>query len=87
MEQISAVAEIVKRCLKLSGEERPTMKEVSMELERLRNYNSHSQKQEEISEGNLRLTGEQQNDLYSDLQQWEVRRTAQSRQTDSPCNQ
>ncbi|KAI3474222.1 hypothetical protein Pfo_029010 [Paulownia fortunei] len=63
LEQIGAVAELVKRCLKLNGEERPTMKEVSMELERLRKYNLHSQKQEEIPERNMGLTNEQP-DLY-----------------------
>lgn len=36
LEQVHEVAELVKRCLKLAGEERPTMKEVAMELERLR---------------------------------------------------
>lgn len=35
------MAEIVKRCFKLNGEERPTMKEVSMELELLRKYDIH----------------------------------------------
>ncbi|KAI3473883.1 hypothetical protein Pfo_028064 [Paulownia fortunei] len=63
LEQIGAVAELVKRCLKLNGEERPTMKEVSMELERLRKYNLHSQKQEEIPGENMGLTSEQP-DLY-----------------------
>lgn len=36
LEQVSEVAELAKRCLKLVGDERPTMKEVAMELERLR---------------------------------------------------
>ncbi|CAA3025535.1 Hypothetical predicted protein, partial [Olea europaea subsp. europaea] len=36
LEQLHAVAELVKRCLKLNGRKRPTMKEVAMELERLR---------------------------------------------------
>ncbi|KAJ1410293.1 Wall-associated receptor kinase, galacturonan-binding domain [Sesbania bispinosa] len=35
-EQIMEVAYLVKRCLMLKGEERPTMKEVAMELERIR---------------------------------------------------
>ncbi|KAL7102104.1 hypothetical protein ACP275_08G098500 [Erythranthe tilingii] len=66
LEQISAVGEVVKRCLESKGEERPTMKEVSMELERLRKYNDmHSHKQEEkIPRRNIGLTGEQQPDLY-----------------------
>ena len=35
-EQLLAVAEVTKRCLRLKGEDRPTMKEVAAELERLR---------------------------------------------------
>ncbi|KAL7094269.1 hypothetical protein ACP275_11G092500 [Erythranthe tilingii] len=62
LEQISSMGEVVKRCLELKGEERPTMKEVTMELERLRMYNIQSHKQEEkIPHGNI---GEQQLDLY-----------------------
>ncbi|KAL8045172.1 hypothetical protein ABFX02_08G095600 [Erythranthe guttata] len=66
LEQISAVGEVVKRCLESKGEERPTMKEVTMELERLRKYNNmHSHKEEEKIRGrNMGLTGEKQPDLY-----------------------
>ncbi|KAL7136206.1 hypothetical protein ABFS83_10G013900 [Erythranthe nasuta] len=68
LEQISAVGDIVKRCLKLNGEERPTMKEVTMELERLRKFNkvAHSYKQDEMSrdDGEMGSTREQQPDLY-----------------------
>ncbi|MBA0780536.1 hypothetical protein Gotri_004628, partial [Gossypium trilobum] len=35
-DEVVAVAEIAKRCLNLDGRYRPTMKEVAMELERLR---------------------------------------------------
>ncbi|XP_058184464.1 wall-associated receptor kinase 2-like [Rhododendron vialii] len=38
LEQLQAIAELVKRCLCLKSEERPTMKEVVMELEGLRKY-------------------------------------------------
>ncbi|KAG5552333.1 hypothetical protein RHGRI_010422 [Rhododendron griersonianum] len=38
LEQLQAIAELVKRCLCLKSEERPTMKEVVTELERLRKY-------------------------------------------------
>ncbi|XP_058209136.1 wall-associated receptor kinase 1-like [Rhododendron vialii] len=38
LEQLQAIAELVKRCLCLKSEERPAMKEVVMELERLRRY-------------------------------------------------
>ncbi|KAF7144457.1 hypothetical protein RHSIM_Rhsim04G0095000 [Rhododendron simsii] len=37
-EQLQAIAELVKRCLCLKSEERPAMKEVVTELERLRKY-------------------------------------------------
>ncbi|RAL52063.1 hypothetical protein DM860_016561 [Cuscuta australis] len=39
LEQVESVAEVAKRCLHLNGEDRPTMKEVVMELERLRKFN------------------------------------------------
>ncbi|KAF7113045.1 hypothetical protein RHSIM_RhsimUnG0166400 [Rhododendron simsii] len=38
LEQLQAIAELVKRCLYVKNEERPTMKEVAMELESLRKY-------------------------------------------------
>ncbi|KAL8526631.1 hypothetical protein ACS0TY_015725 [Phlomoides rotata] len=41
LEQIQAVAELIKRCLHLNGEDRPTMKEVTTELEGLRKFNKH----------------------------------------------
>ncbi|XP_058110516.1 wall-associated receptor kinase 2-like isoform X3 [Magnolia sinica] len=37
-EELMAVAQLAKRCLKHKGEERPTMKEVVVELERLRSH-------------------------------------------------
>ncbi|KAK2993022.1 hypothetical protein RJ640_001585, partial [Escallonia rubra] len=40
-EQLQAIAELVRRCLNLSGEERPTMKEVAMELEGLKKFTKH----------------------------------------------
>lgn len=43
LDQISEVGKIVKRCLKLNSEERPRMKEVPMELGRLRKFNSNNQ--------------------------------------------
>ncbi|XP_012844549.1 PREDICTED: wall-associated receptor kinase-like 1 [Erythranthe guttata] len=65
LEQIGAMGEVVKRCLESKGEERPTMKEVTMELERLRKYNIQSHKKEEqILDGNMGATSEQQPDLY-----------------------
>ncbi|KAI8558506.1 hypothetical protein RHMOL_Rhmol04G0099600 [Rhododendron molle] len=38
LEQLQAIAELVKRCLYVKSEERPTMKEVAMKLESLRKY-------------------------------------------------
>lgn len=40
-EQLEEVADLAKRCLRMNGEERPTMKEVAMELERLRGFKQH----------------------------------------------
>ncbi|XP_058110529.1 wall-associated receptor kinase 2-like isoform X1 [Magnolia sinica] len=40
-EQLMLVAQLAKRCLKPKGEERPTMKEVVVELEGLRKFHEH----------------------------------------------
>ncbi|CAN4097071.1 unnamed protein product [Withania somnifera] len=40
LEQLQKIAELVKSCLHLHGEDRPTMKEVAMELEILRKFTS-----------------------------------------------
>ncbi|KAG5584710.1 hypothetical protein H5410_045144 [Solanum commersonii] len=53
LEQLQVSAELVKRCLQLNGEERPTMKEVAIELERLRKFNknpwTHDQQGHDVS--------------------------------------
>jgi len=41
LEQLQTFAELVRRCLRMKGEERPTMKEVAMELEGLRKFTKH----------------------------------------------
>ncbi|KAA8546579.1 hypothetical protein F0562_002682 [Nyssa sinensis] len=41
LEQLKEVAELARRCLRVKGEERPTMKEVAMELEGLRVMEKH----------------------------------------------
>ncbi|GER54431.1 wall-associated kinase family protein [Striga asiatica] len=41
LEQLQAAAELVMGCLRLSSEDRPTMKEVAMELEGLRRFTRH----------------------------------------------
>ncbi|XP_073112943.1 wall-associated receptor kinase 17-like [Elaeis guineensis] len=40
MEQLFLIAQLARRCLNLKGEERPTMKEVTMELEGLRRFHN-----------------------------------------------
>ncbi|XP_009601376.1 wall-associated receptor kinase 2-like [Nicotiana tabacum] len=42
LEQLQKVAELVKSCLSLHGEDRPTMKEVAMELESLRKFTKNN---------------------------------------------
>ncbi|MCD7459791.1 hypothetical protein HAX54_041954 [Datura stramonium] len=66
-EQCQGVAELAKRCLRLTGEERPTMKEVAMELEGLRRFTKHpwSQTQQCQDEETLGLITEQSSDLYA----------------------
>ncbi|GFQ00487.1 wall-associated receptor kinase-like 22, partial [Phtheirospermum japonicum] len=45
LEQLQAMAELIKRCMFMNSEDRPTMKEVAMELEGLRKFskNHHHQ--------------------------------------------
>ncbi|XP_058112230.1 putative wall-associated receptor kinase-like 16 isoform X1 [Magnolia sinica] len=57
IEQVEAVAQLAKRCLKLRGEDRPLMKEVAMELEGLRLLENHPWVQDEHEESE-RLLGE-----------------------------
>ncbi|KAI5663392.1 hypothetical protein M9H77_22715 [Catharanthus roseus] len=67
LEQLQAAAELVKRCLHLNGEDRPTMKEVAMELEGLRKFTKRNpwtqQHGQEESEG--LMTENEQSDLYT----------------------
>ncbi|KAL8509217.1 hypothetical protein ACS0TY_016412 [Phlomoides rotata] len=42
-EQLQPIGDLVKRCLNLKSDERPNMKEVAMELERLRRYTNQAQ--------------------------------------------
>ncbi|KAL0333181.1 UNVERIFIED_CONTAM: Wall-associated receptor kinase [Sesamum angustifolium] len=64
LEQIRSVAELVKRCLRLHSEERPTMKDVAMELEGLRKLSKHPWAQQEVEEEGVGLMSEQ-SDLYT----------------------
>ncbi|CAA3024223.1 Serine threonine kinase [Olea europaea subsp. europaea] len=63
LEQLQAVGGLIKRCLNLRSNERPTMKEVAMELERLRRYTKHPWNQQGNAEENMALLSEQ-SDLY-----------------------
>ncbi|KAL5700618.1 Wall-associated receptor kinase 4 [Ranunculus cassubicifolius] len=63
-EEINAVAELAKRCLSMTGEQRPSMKEVAAELEGLRGFGKHSL----IKKGNqntMSLASEHAVDLYA----------------------
>ncbi|KAL8491767.1 hypothetical protein ACS0TY_023382 [Phlomoides rotata] len=50
MDQLQAIADLTKRCLQFSGEKRPTMKEVAMELEGLRKFNKHPWANQPVNE-------------------------------------
>lgn len=64
LEQLRALGELVRRCLRLHGNERPTMKEVAMELEGLRKFTKHPWAQQENQEESAGLMVEQ-SDLYT----------------------
>ncbi|KAF9613931.1 hypothetical protein IFM89_013178 [Coptis chinensis] len=57
MEQVHGVAELAKRCLNLKSEQRPSMKEVAAELERLRGFERH-QLVQKSSEKNMSVASE-----------------------------
>jgi len=63
LEQLQATAELVKRCLNLNGEDRPTMKEVAMELEGLRKFTKHPWVIQQSDEETESLMSE--SDLYT----------------------
>ncbi|KAL0426228.1 UNVERIFIED_CONTAM: Wall-associated receptor kinase-like 9 [Sesamum latifolium] len=65
LEQLRAVGDLVKRCLKLHGEERPTMKEVVTELESLRKFTKHPWVQQQVQEEAVGLMSEESLDLYT----------------------
>nr|DAD29477.1 TPA_asm: hypothetical protein HUJ06_030945 [Nelumbo nucifera] len=48
--ELQKVANIAKRCLSLNGKERPTMKEVALELEGLRRFEGYSHVERKIHE-------------------------------------
>ena len=67
IDQLEAAAQLVKRCLSLIGEERPTMKEVTMKLEALRNFTKHPWANQDCHEENESLISSAEapcSDLY-----------------------
>ncbi|GJR58890.1 wall-associated receptor kinase 2-like protein [Tanacetum coccineum] len=67
LEQLQAIASLVKRCLNMNGYDRPTMKEVAMEIERLRKYTKQPWVNQHGSEdGFTRNNEEESSDLYGD---------------------
>ncbi|KAF7145997.1 hypothetical protein RHSIM_Rhsim04G0079600 [Rhododendron simsii] len=66
LEQLQAIGELVKRCLCLKSDERPTMKEVVVELESLRKYrNNPCVNQQSHEESASLLSDEEPTDLYA----------------------
>ncbi|KAK3000706.1 hypothetical protein RJ639_022418 [Escallonia herrerae] len=67
LEQLQIVVELVKKCLNLNGEDRPTRKEVAMELEGLRKFTKHPWVNQHDHEESASLVSEndQQSDLYT----------------------
>ncbi|KAF5179734.1 Wall-associated receptor kinase [Thalictrum thalictroides] len=64
-EQVYGVALLAKRCLKLDGEKRPSMKEVAAELERFRGFEKHYKIQGNHNEETLTVAEDVHVDLYA----------------------
>ncbi|KAM0028291.1 putative protein kinase RLK-Pelle-WAK family [Helianthus debilis subsp. tardiflorus] len=65
LEQLQVVGDLVKRCLNLLGSDRPTMKEVAMELESLKKFKTHPWSQQQTHEESRSLILQvEQSDLY-----------------------
>ncbi|KAF5821439.1 putative protein kinase RLK-Pelle-WAK family [Helianthus annuus] len=66
-EQLQESASLVKRCLNIHGFNRPTMKEVAMELERLRRFTKQPWVDQQGSQvGLVRMNEGETSDLYGD---------------------
>ncbi|KAJ0681198.1 putative protein kinase RLK-Pelle-WAK family [Helianthus annuus] len=68
LEQLQQIGELVKRCLNLTGDERPTMKEVVTKLEGLRKFTQHPWASQHGDEENANLLNveNQETDLYDE---------------------
>ncbi|CAH1429983.1 unnamed protein product [Lactuca virosa] len=65
LEQLQAIASLVKRCLNMNGYDRPTMKEVAMQLEGLRKLTKQPWVSQQGSEDGLsRMSEGEHSDLY-----------------------
>ena len=65
LEQLQVVGDLVKRCLNVHGNDRPTMKEVAMELEGLKKLKTHPWSQNQTNEETRSLILEvEQSDLH-----------------------
>ncbi|KAI3666954.1 hypothetical protein L6452_41995 [Arctium lappa] len=67
LEQLQAIAMLVKRCLNMNGYDRPTMKEVAMELEGLRKFTTQRPwvNQRGNEDGLTRMSEGEDSDLYN----------------------
>ncbi|KAH6777883.1 hypothetical protein C2S51_009195 [Perilla frutescens var. frutescens] len=63
LEQLQMMAELIKRCLHLNRDDRPTMKEVAMELESLRNSTKNSWTNQSVNQESVSLI--RSTDLYA----------------------
>lgn len=71
-EVLEEIAHLVMRCLSMSGEERPTMKEAAERLERLRRYQQHPWAQDGNLEERQTLLPMEQRDLPSMFRQQDI---------------
>ncbi|XP_076951805.1 putative wall-associated receptor kinase-like 16 [Bidens hawaiensis] len=68
LDQLQAVGDLVKRCLNLQGGDRPTMKEVAVELDGLRKATTHPWVQQKFSgKTTSQVLEVEQHDLYEDV--------------------
>ncbi|XAR55804.1 Non-specific serine/threonine protein kinase, partial [Bertholletia excelsa] len=65
LEQLQAAAELVRRCLRIAGEDRPTMKEVAIELESLRKFTKHPWVNQQNQGESVGFLSGEQSDLHT----------------------